>query len=126
MRRSILPLIYGVVVGLLLLEMSLAIAAPFADQAWYPLVAAVPGPYKTVYPGPLLIAISMALGLASAFIVPRRYYGVFIAVLIAAILVATLVAYIASCAACKANCQYIQSCGIEAGAFYMKVICLCK
>lgn len=126
--RGVIPVIYGVVVGLLLLELSLVIIAPFADQAWYPLVAVVPGPYKTVYPGPLLVAIAMALGLASAFIVPRRYYGVFVVVLIIAAVIATaIVGYVASCAVCKwVICQHVQSCGIDVGLFTVKVICTCQ
>ena len=125
-KRPIVAVMYGVVVGLLLLETMLVLIAPLADQAWYPLVTVVQGTHKTVYPGPLLITIAMALGLASTFIVPRRYYGVLVVVIvIALIMLAAIGGYAAVCTLCSWYCAHVQSCGIDIGVLYVQIICQC-
>jgi membrane protein YdbS with pleckstrin-like domain len=127
-RNNYISVIYGVVVGLLLIEISLVLAAPFAAQSWYPFfTVATSAGYKTIYPGPALIAAMLALGVASAFVVPRRYYGVFVVVLIIAAVVA--IAILGSPASCAAGkwwfCSKVQSCGLEVGWLYVKNICVC-
>ncbi|AFA39901.1 hypothetical protein Pogu_1874 [Pyrobaculum oguniense TE7] len=141
-----LQVAYGVVVGWLILLILLVVTSPYANSAWYPLVyvqSSAGGKIvsvqssaggKIVSAGPLMIATAFALGLFSAFVVPRRYYGWIVLVLVLALaLVMSLGGTAAACGIlCPSTCAnhgaVVQSCSFKISWLQLTVElnCLCQ
>jgi hypothetical protein len=137
-KENIKRLVYGVLLSVLLLQLSIMAVAPFAARVGYPLVVAVSsGVATTIYPGPLLIVATMAAGFAVALAMPlsvnprptpRRYYGIWVVIIIipVTLLSATLVA-MTVCYFCQVICDPypVASCG-EVDFLYVKIACVCN
>jgi uncharacterized membrane protein len=130
-KENIKRLMYGVLLSVLLLQLSIMAVAPFAAHVGYPLVVAVSsGVTTTIYPGPLLIVVAMAAGFAVALATPRRYYGIIWVVIIiipvtllSATLVAMTVCYFCQVFICDP--YPVASCG-EVDFLYVKIACVCN
>jgi len=121
---------YGVLFGVLLLQLFIVAVAPFAARVGYPLVVAVPsGVATTMYPGPVLFVVAVAAGFATALATPRKHYGILVVAAIAVVVLATFLAHINTCYYCKTtlcSTYHVASCGASVGLLYATVMCTCK
>ncbi len=128
--ENIKRLVYGVLLGMLLLQLFLVAVAPFAARVGYPLVVAVSsGVTTTIYPGPMLIVVAMVAGSAVTLATPRRYYGIWVVVIVIALtLLASLVGFMDYCYYCKViqcNPYPLVSCSNEIAISEVKLTCVC-
>jgi hypothetical protein len=127
--ENISRLMYGALLSVLLLQLFIVVVAPFAAHVGYPLVVTESsGVATTIYPGPLLIVAAMVAGFAIALTTPRRYYGVWaVVIVILLIMLGAALIHMSICDHCKVKCNPypMLACGLDAGFFYIKLICVC-
>ena len=127
--ENIKLLVYGVLLSVLFLQLFIVAVAPFAARVGYPLVVATSsGVTTTIYPGPVLIVVTMAAGFATALATPRKHYNILVVIAIAVVVLATFLAYINTCYYCKTTlCSTypVASCGAGVGLLHATVMCTC-
>jgi len=120
---------YGALLSVLFLQLFIVAVAPFAALVGYPLVVVMSsGVATTIYPGPVLIVVTMVAGFAVALATPRRYHGIMVIATFVVMLVATLVS-MSLCYFCEVVICYpypVANCGPEVGAWGARVICACN
>jgi hypothetical protein len=128
--RNINRLIYGALFSVLILQLFVVVAAPFAARIGYPLVVAVPsGLATTIYPGPVIFLVAVAAGFATALATPRKHYGILVVMAVAVVVLATFLASINTCYYCKTTlCSTypVASCGASVSLLYATVMCTCQ